>query len=187
MPRSPAALRGQIRASALRLFAEHGFRATSLQDIASDAGCSKASLLYHFANKDAILSELLAPVGERTAALLAGLDALTGERKARAAVSGLVDLALGHSAEFRLLFEDLPRLVADPGMHPVPDAAERLLGALAAGSPGPRARAAAGLVLGGIVMSAFGDGADRGEDMRAGLVEAALRALGLAPDPPPGT
>ncbi len=76
MARPATALRGHILESALRLFAANGFRGTSLQDIASDAGCSKASLLYHFANKDALLVELLTPTAEEITALLARLDAL---------------------------------------------------------------------------------------------------------------
>ncbi|WP_031088389.1 TetR/AcrR family transcriptional regulator, partial [Streptomyces sp. NRRL WC-3549] len=77
MPRPPSAMRRHILGSALRLFAEHGFKGTSLHDIAASAHCSKASLLYHFASKDAMLTELLTPPAEGLSALgeqLAALD-----------------------------------------------------------------------------------------------------------------
>lgn len=41
-----------------RLFAEKGFEATSMRDIASAAGVSKALLYHHFANKDEIYARV---------------------------------------------------------------------------------------------------------------------------------
>jgi AcrR family transcriptional regulator len=43
------------------LFAQHGYDGTSIRDIASALGTSKAALYYHFENKDAILLALALP------------------------------------------------------------------------------------------------------------------------------
>ncbi|TDC74194.1 TetR/AcrR family transcriptional regulator [Streptomyces hainanensis] len=184
MARPRAALRGQILNSALRLFAAHGFRATSLQDIASDAGCSKASLLYHFANKDAILTELLAPLRRRGSELRAELAPLTGEPLVRAAVTGFVDMALAFRYELTVLFHDLPgttgHLAADPD-HDLP-----LIASLAGRSDDPRDRAAAWLVLGGVAISAYA-APTTDAVLREELIRAALRALGHDPDRPPSS
>ncbi|MFC5928665.1 TetR/AcrR family transcriptional regulator [Cryobacterium melibiosiphilum] len=51
----------ELRAVALAQFASVGFAATSLQHIADAAGFSKSSVLYHFASKEAILTEVLTP------------------------------------------------------------------------------------------------------------------------------
>ncbi len=61
MARSRVDLRSQLLQSALLLFATHGFGGTTLQDIATEVGCSKASLLCHFGSKEAIFTELLTP------------------------------------------------------------------------------------------------------------------------------
>lgn len=75
---------------ARRRFTEQGFRATSVEDIVSDAGVARGSLYHHFASKeelfgavyDEVLSELVAEVvGAASAAadpwdrVAAGLDA----------------------------------------------------------------------------------------------------------------
>ncbi|MDT0267275.1 helix-turn-helix domain-containing protein [Streptomyces sp. DSM 44915] len=183
-PRSSAALRGNILDSARRLFSERGYEATSLQDIASDVGCSKASLLYHFKNKDALLIELLTPVTRRLAGLLDEVAPLAGEALVRATVSALVDSAVEYRLEIRLLFEDLPRLPHRPELNLVPDTTERTLDCLTGRSRDPRARVAAWMVLTGIALTA-GASADAAlgddvsdTDLRQGLIDAALRALG---------
>lgn len=53
--------RREIEQQAMALFASKGYSATSLQDIATAAGCSKATVLYHFNGKPAVLAAVLAP------------------------------------------------------------------------------------------------------------------------------
>jgi AcrR family transcriptional regulator len=49
----------RILLAALDRFAERGFGATSIRDIAGDLGLNSATLYSHFANKEAILAELV--------------------------------------------------------------------------------------------------------------------------------
>lgn len=70
--------REPILAQALRRFALDGFSATSVQDIADDAGVSKATVLYHFASKDDLLTHALAPTLEAFEALISGSDQKNG-------------------------------------------------------------------------------------------------------------
>lgn len=51
--------RETIRAAALEVFATHGYRGATLDQIAAEAGLSKPNVLYYFANKEAIYTELL--------------------------------------------------------------------------------------------------------------------------------
>ncbi|MEO0943819.1 MAG: TetR family transcriptional regulator C-terminal domain-containing protein [Pseudomonadota bacterium] len=51
--------RDTIRAAALEVFATHGFRGATLDQIATEAGLSKPNVLYYFANKETIYAELL--------------------------------------------------------------------------------------------------------------------------------
>jgi AcrR family transcriptional regulator len=64
----------RILAAALRLFAERGFAATSVRQIASTVGVTDAALYSHFASKQAIFDRLVESMGPPTPALL-GFDA----------------------------------------------------------------------------------------------------------------
>ncbi|MFE3292743.1 TetR family transcriptional regulator [Rhodococcus sp. NPDC059234] len=56
---SGAARRSQILAAALTLFAENGYRGTSLSAVAAAAGISRSGVLHHFPSKEALLSAVL--------------------------------------------------------------------------------------------------------------------------------
>jgi AcrR family transcriptional regulator len=58
---------GRITTAAVSLGVERGVGALTLQAIASSAGVSKALLLYHFGGKAALLSAVVAALGEASA------------------------------------------------------------------------------------------------------------------------
>ncbi|TDC56835.1 TetR/AcrR family transcriptional regulator [Actinomadura sp. KC345] len=182
MARSPSGLRERLLDSSVQLFAQRGFRGTSLADVAADAGCSKASLLYHFSSKEAILAELLLPIGKEVVALDRRLAPLDDRDVAEAAVTGFVDLTLRYRREIKLLFDNLADVTSLPdlGIDGVDGVDDRLVDAVAGRSPGPEARVAAHLVLGGIF--AAGAAVERlpfdDATLRASLTTSALRALG---------
>lgn len=60
MTRIQAKNRATILEAALEVFSQHGFRGATLDQIAQEAGLSKPNVLYYFASKEAIHSELLA-------------------------------------------------------------------------------------------------------------------------------
>lgn len=73
--RDPEANRRLLVEAATRRFAAQGYAATSLNEIARDAGMTAPSLLYHFASKEALFNAVLratwGTVRERLAPILA--------------------------------------------------------------------------------------------------------------------
>lgn len=57
--------RSEILEVAARIFAEHGFEATTIRQIGDAAGILSGSLYYHFTTKEEILHEIIRPYGER--------------------------------------------------------------------------------------------------------------------------
>lgn len=76
----PARTRERLIEAAERLFAAHGFRATSVRALTSEAGCNVASVNYHFGGKEGLYREMFR---RRLAALreqrIAGLRRAMGE------------------------------------------------------------------------------------------------------------
>src|SRR5437763_10558253 len=68
----------RILDSAERLFAQHGFEATSLRNIIADAKVNLAAIHYHFHSKEALLDAVilrrLGPVNQKRLELLDGCE-----------------------------------------------------------------------------------------------------------------
>ncbi len=96
-PRVQTDASAELRVIALQMFAEHGYTATSLQQIADAAGYSKSSVLYHFRSKEALLEEALAPAVQTLGAFLDSTVARASSDELRSAfVVEFVDLLLEH-------------------------------------------------------------------------------------------
>jgi AcrR family transcriptional regulator len=94
--------RTRILAAARELFAERGYAATSLSDIANAVGLTKTAVAYHFHPKDRLAIELLSPVAGDIVALLDGSYAGRAEF-----VEALVGFAVRYRSVIRLFMEDL--------------------------------------------------------------------------------
>jgi AcrR family transcriptional regulator len=121
-PLPPAdAQAGRILDGALRALARYGVAKLTLDDVAREAGCSRATLYRYFPGKTALLHAVLQ---SETARLTAGLDAALaevttlGEALAAVGTYGAREFA-GHEAlQFLLAHEPgtiLPHLCSGPG------------------------------------------------------------------------
>lgn len=63
-----------ILAAGLKVFSQFGFRGSTLDNIAKEAGLSKPNVLYYFSSKDAIYKSLLAQLLENWLAPLKAID-----------------------------------------------------------------------------------------------------------------
>jgi TetR/AcrR family transcriptional regulator len=184
MSPSHGALRGRLLETSLRLFAVRGYRGTSLQDIATEVGCSKASLLYHFSSKEAILGELLTPTAHAADDLNERLAALPDDQVAEAAVEGFVTLALRFRREVTLLLSEAAVATKTPMFDKDPGPGDRLVHELAARSERHEDRLRAWMVLGAVVVACASGPDLPHEEMREQMVRTALRMLDPGSDGP---
>jgi AcrR family transcriptional regulator len=85
-----------IRRAALRHFAEHGYDAASMRQIAADAGITIATLYFHCSTKEQLLFDVLEG---QTRALSEGLDAALAELVlSRASVAALAKIPVDWSS-----------------------------------------------------------------------------------------
>jgi AcrR family transcriptional regulator len=88
--------RHEIVRQAMALFQAKGYNATSLQDIATAAGCSKATVLYHFNGKPAVLAAVLEPAAADLAELTATAAGMSRAEAQEYAIRRFTDLAVAH-------------------------------------------------------------------------------------------
>jgi AcrR family transcriptional regulator len=101
--RMKAERRSQLVRAAARLFAERGFRAVSMEDLAAEAGVSGPAVYRHFASKEALLADLLIDVSQQ---LLA-----QGSLRAKAASPfESLQLLIAFHTDFALRDRDLIRI-----------------------------------------------------------------------------
>jgi AcrR family transcriptional regulator len=97
-------LHDQLREIALTEFASAGYAATSLQRIADLAGTSKASVLYHYASKEQLLADAMAPALDELTAIVSGIGDVAADRAQRIAfLERFVDALLAHREVVHLI------------------------------------------------------------------------------------
>ena len=128
--RLPAEQRkSQLLAVAIELFAERGFHATSMEDIAEAAGVTKPVVYQHFPSKRALYRELLDDVDASLTGRLvtATASAATGRERVQVGFAAYFRFVADHRAAFRVLFGASVRndpefaLVADATIERIAD------------------------------------------------------------------
>jgi AcrR family transcriptional regulator len=134
--------RAAIRDSALEVFARRGYHAASIDDIARDAGVSKALIYEHFASKQELYAELLehhaGELFERLAAAIAEAGP-GGAERLRVGVDAFYAFVEEHRVAWRMIFRE----ATDPDVAQLLDRivaqVTALVAALIAEDPGSRA------------------------------------------------
>jgi AcrR family transcriptional regulator len=72
--RSADAARAAIEATALELFTQKGYEATSLDEVAKALGITRQAVLYHYGSKEHLLAAVITPAMDDVQATLAELD-----------------------------------------------------------------------------------------------------------------
>jgi AcrR family transcriptional regulator len=164
--------RSRILAAARELFAERGYAATSLADIAAAVGLTKTAVAYHFHPKDRLAAEIIAPAADDILDLLgAEFDGVP------AFIEAMAGFVVRHRAVIRLLLEDIG--TADNAPPGSPGEAIRafrdlLYGKLTGPSPDPATRVRAWAIMGALQYGVV-ETMDLPEEMvRRTLIEAAL-------------
>ncbi|MDO3700194.1 TetR family transcriptional regulator [Micromonospora sp. C28SCA-DRY-2] len=107
--------RQRILTVAAALFAERGYRATSMQEIADRVGITKAALYYHFAAKEDVLHELTGPVLDELEQALNEAEAAGDAETVRwRAIEAFLDVHLRHRDTLLMLVRDMTLLVQAP-------------------------------------------------------------------------
>jgi AcrR family transcriptional regulator len=167
--------RREIVQQAMTLFQTNGYAATSLQDIATAAGCSKATVLYHFNGKAAVLAAVLEPPAAALAKLVSELAALPAAQAQELAISRFVELSI----EFRGVINVLQELI--PSIEGIPEFGELVadglrLTALLAGGTDPLENQLAKFAINGLMGECRHPG-ERSDDELRTLGDTALRRL----------
>lgn len=169
--------REEILSAAATQFATAGYKGTSLHDIAVAVGCSKATLLYHFATKEMILATLVAPPVRDLATLTERLGEHPTAEAREQAIEGFVDIVLTYRREIAVIFHDLPHLLHTESFADLKELIDHLTSALAGGSTEPDVLLGVKVIMAGTALVAVDPSESENADLRAALLTVARRAL----------
>ena len=98
--------RRQLFSVALELFAQRGYRATTMDDIAEAAGVTKPLVYQHFSSKRALYLELVDSIAQDVlVAVRTGVERARGPRQqVEMGFAAYFRLVINREAEFRLLY-----------------------------------------------------------------------------------
>src|SRR6266403_4505681 len=109
--RRPTDTRDRVLQVAQALFAERGYRGTSLRDIAKRIGIKAPSLLHHFPSKEqlyvAVLDKIFEGMEESAQVVLGGADGSTFQHRCRTAIVGAIDYIAASPASMRIIWREM--------------------------------------------------------------------------------
>ena len=111
-----------VRATALRLFRERGYAATTMRAIAQEAGVATGNAYYHFASKDHLVQELYLDVTREQAIGARRVLAEGGDLTAR--LRGVMLAAVDAFAEYHAFGAEFVTVAIRPGSAASPFSAE---------------------------------------------------------------
>ncbi|CAM3610088.1 TetR/AcrR family transcriptional regulator [Paracoccus nototheniae] len=111
--------RGKLLASARKSFAEHGFAATSMDDLTAAAGLTRGALYHNFGDKKGLLAAVVDQIDAEMAARARNLGALAGTLWDRLLAEGCayIEMALDPEVQ-RIVLLDGPAVLGDPSQWP---------------------------------------------------------------------
>ena len=142
---APIRTSDRLVAAALRAFAERGYEATSLDQIAVDCDVRKQTLLYHFPSKEALLAAVIDHTVDELAERLRAAGEGRADRR-RALVDAIFRIGAERPELLELVREALS--LGPPASELLLDAAGPFLDQLATGMPRDKVLQAAAMILG---------------------------------------
>jgi AcrR family transcriptional regulator len=115
--RRPAERPDELAAAALKLFCQRGYYATSIDDVAEEAGVTKGAVYHHFSNKEELLVAALETFWQRTIGtarrLIERADPLDALTRFRAVVNAVAELWMEQEfvSAFCLVFGEVGTIV----------------------------------------------------------------------------
>ncbi len=107
---SREARRAQIKETALEVFSERGYHATSVSDLVAAAGVARGTFYLYFDSKDAIFLELLDDLTTHLRANIVGVDTSQGAppmvEQLRATVERILETAVTNRPLTRIIFRE---------------------------------------------------------------------------------
>jgi AcrR family transcriptional regulator len=133
-----------IQSSALEVFAERGYHASSIDDIARAAGVSKALIYEHFASKQELHADLIeAEAGElyrRIADGVAAVESASGSDRLKSGLEAFFGFVEERRDAWRVLFRETVDPEAAAALDRVGAQVTSLVAALIAEDPGAKPR-----------------------------------------------
>ena len=108
-------VRENVRAAAVQLFAEYGYHAAPLRNIARMAGIQAASIYYHYANKEALLVEIMETHMQQLNANLERIlrEQSNPQKRLYDAIANHIRLHTSYKAEFFIIDTEIRALEGD--------------------------------------------------------------------------
>jgi AcrR family transcriptional regulator len=136
--------RAGILNAALAVFSARGYHASSIDDIAREAGISKALIYEHFDSKQGLYGDLLEQnaneLFERLASSLAGVEVESGAARLAAGLDAFFAFVEERRDAWRILFRDVADPETSAALDRIVEQVTVVVAALIAQDPGARSQ-----------------------------------------------